>query len=135
MKHHRLLLTFGPLLCGLGVLAVFWLETASMQGPINDSVFSIVSVGYLPMVLIGVSATLVGSIMWAWRARTKRLVLAGFILGPLAFVAIKFTPINIHGWTFSLVFPYLTAAGVSVLFLVFAVVKAVMQAGEPRSAK
>lgn len=123
MKRHRVWLICGPLSCGLGVLAAFYLEKASMHGPVNDAVFYALSIGYLPMVLLGIVATLVGSVTWARHARQQYLILAGAILIPLALLAMKLTPVNIHGWTFSLVFPYIAAMTIGVLFLTFATVR------------
>ena len=123
VDRWKWLVLSGLLLCGLGVLGLFYLARASLEGPTIGGFFDMLGFVSVPFVLIGVLATLAGSIIWARQARLPRLLLVGLLLVPAALAAMKFTPVNIHGWTFSLVFPYLATLTIGVLFLVFAAVR------------
>ena len=116
------LIGVGVCLTALGVVSYFQLERHSFYST-RDLQFQFLSIAFLPVLSIGSLVTLLGSAMWAWRAPILRVAVCGTALSALALLTGHLTPINIHDWTGSLMFPYATSLFVGALLLVFASVR------------
>ena len=113
----------GMFLTGLGVLFVFLHGRLSSHST-DGFLFSFFMSAELPTLTAGLFCTLVGMIGWARHLeRRHRLAASGtfFIAGLLAYLS----PINVHDWTFDLVF---VIAGAWVIAVVLAVMAAVRRA-------
>lgn len=124
---HRLsarwLILVGVCLTTLGVLFSFQLERHSLRAGI-DREFFFLEYTFLPVFLLGLLATLVGSVIWAWRQTSvSSLASSGVIIATLTLLAAKLIPINIHGWTGSFMFVFLVSLLIGVLFFVFAAIR------------
>jgi ABC-type glycerol-3-phosphate transport system permease component len=125
---HRLsvlsLIVIGVCLVALGISFNFQLERHSLNEDGVDKEFVFLEYTSLPMVLLGLLTTVVGSTIWAWRrASVSSLVLSGAALAILTSLAAKLIPINIHGWTGSFMFVFVASLLIGVLFFVFAAVR------------
>ena len=119
----RWLISVGVCLTILGVLFSFQLERHSFRTAV-DTEFVFLKYAFLPSLLLGLLATLVGSVIWAWR-RTSVSSLAsyGVVIAALTLLAAKLIPINIHGWTGSFMFVFSVSMLIGVLFVAFAAVR------------
>ena len=114
----------GISLTALGIIFNFRLERHSLNGAGIDREFLFLEYTSLPMVLLGLLTTVVGSMVWAWRqASVSQLAVSGAGIAILASLVAKLIPINIHGWTGSLMFVYVAFILIGMLFLVFAAVR------------
>jgi hypothetical protein len=125
ISSARWVILIGLCVTAAGVLASFQLERHSFVET-QDFEFRFLSEIFLPVLALGLLTILTGSVLWAWRAVIRDLVLYGLgtlILAPLALALI---PINIHDWTAA--FMFVGAAGILIgsLFLVFAFVRALV---------
>jgi hypothetical protein len=74
----------------------------------------------LVLLLLGLLAAFVGSIVWAATKVPKTLKsLGGFILA-CSLLGLFTTPLNVHNWTFTLALVYITALLVGAVFLLLA---------------
>jgi hypothetical protein len=115
----RWLILIGICSTAVGILSDFRLERH-----ISDSEFNFLYRSYLPAFLLGLAATLIGSVLWARRAAINNVALWGLgilICGPLALSRL---PINIHGWTANFLFVGFDAILIGGLFLIVAAVRA-----------
>jgi hypothetical protein len=121
MSHQwaRWLIRIGVTLTALGVFLFYELQLHGIDWA-DSRKYDFLYATFRPTLLIGLVATLAGSVTWAWRAPLLRLAVYGAVLAALPFLAGYYTPINIHGWTVSLAFSYVTTFFIGVLFLVFA---------------
>ena len=119
----RWLILVGVYLTALGMVFSFQLERHSLHASI-DREFFFLEYAFLPVLLLGLLATLVGSVMWAWRrASVSSLAASGRFITVLTLLASKAIPINVHGWTGSFIFVFLVSLLIGVLFVVFAAVR------------
>jgi hypothetical protein len=51
----------------------------------------------IPMILLGLVATLAGGVIWAWRARLVYVLCWGVSVGIVAFLLGEFVDVNVHG--------------------------------------
>lgn len=121
-KLNRWFILIGVSLVALGVLFSYMLK----QHNSDDREFVFLSSTFLPMLLIGSVVTLAASVRWAWRAPILRLSAYGLLLSASALVAAMATPINIHDWTVTLMFSYVTALSVGASFLTLGTVRFIL---------
>ena len=121
----RWVILIGVCLTAAGVLAYFQLERHSFVST-EDFEFRFLSDMFLPILALGLLTTLTGSVLWAWRAKIRDLVLYG--LGTIIFVplAVTLIPINVHGWTAAFMFVGVAGILIGGLFLVSAIVRALV---------
>jgi hypothetical protein len=120
----RWLILIGVCLTALGILFNFQLEEHSFSGAGIDKEFVFLEYTSLPMVLLGLVTTVVGSLIWArQQASVSRLAESGAAIAVLTFLAAKLIPIDIHGWTGSFMFVWVVSLLIGVLFFVFAAVR------------
>ena len=117
------LIPSGVSLVGLAIFCNFELEHRSSVGTLSDSEFYFLEFTYIPMLVLGLLASVVGSVNWAKRSPLPNLVVAGFLTSAAALVASKVSPFNIHSWSGVLMFVFPTALLVGIVFLIFAVVR------------
>jgi hypothetical protein len=117
------LIPTGVSLVGVAIFCNFELARRSSVATLTDSEFYFLEFVYIPMLMLGLLASVIGSVNWAKRARLRNLVVTGLLIGTAALIAMKVSPINIHGWTGGLMFVFPTALLVGILFLIFAVVR------------
>ncbi|MHB8753519.1 MAG: hypothetical protein ACYC92_00965, partial [Candidatus Acidiferrales bacterium] len=92
VRAHRLwawLIAVGVGLAALGIFFNFELECKSRATALTDFQFFLLEYTYIPMLMVGLPASLLGSAIWAWRAPVLKLVWSGIILGICALVAAK----------------------------------------------
>ena len=125
-SSFRWLILIGLCLTVAGVLANFQLERHSFVNT-QDSEFRFLSDTFLPILMLGLLMTLIGSLLWAWRATIRDLVLYGLGIIILVPLALALIPINIHGWTAAFMFVGAVGILVGALFLVSAGVRALVE--------
>jgi len=116
------LMLMGMCVSALGVLSNFELERSSYAGNASP-LYHLLQYTYIPMLMLGLLATLIGSAIWARHAPLVTLLWSGLLLGALALAGPKVTPINLHDWTGSIMFVYVAALLIGILFLIFAAVR------------
>jgi uncharacterized membrane protein len=79
---------------------------------------------FLPALMLGPLTTLIGSVLWAWRAAIRDVALYGLGIVILVPLALALIPINIHGCTAAFMFVGVAGTLIGGLFLVFAAVRA-----------
>jgi hypothetical protein len=121
----RWAILIGVCLTAAGVLLYFQLERHSFVET-QDVEFRFLSETFLPVLALGLLTTMAGSILWARRAAIRDLVLYGLGTIILVSLALKLIPINVHDWTAA--FMFVGAAGILIgsLFLLFAIVRALV---------
>ena len=122
----RWLIVFGVCVTAAGVLASFQLERRSFVST-TDFQFRFLTDAFLPLLVLGLLTTLIGSLLWAWRAAIRDLALFGLGIIILMFMLLSQALISVHGWTGALL--PVSAAGMLIggLFLAFAVVRTIVQ--------
>lgn len=119
----RWLILIGICLTTLGVLFNFQLERHSLRAG-TDWEFALLEYAFLPVLLVGLLATLVGSVICAWRQTSvSRLGSSGLVIATVTLLAAKLIPFNIHGWTGSLMFVFVVSLSIGLIFLLFAAVR------------
>jgi hypothetical protein len=105
------------------VLSYFQLERHSLFVSTSDFEFSFLEHAWLPALLLGMATTLIGSVVWAWRAAVHDVALCGFGIVILASLSLALIPINVHGWTAAFLFVGFGAMLIGGLLLIFAAVR------------
>lgn len=115
-RQPSLLAALGAGLMGLGVLFEFLLEHLENTQNFEFSFLDHVS---FPALAIGILLLCIGGVMWGRRASPAKVAIYGAVIAVLAFAGGWLTPINIHGWTASLMFVYTAIAilGIVLLFV------------------
>lgn len=116
----RWLLVAGVGLSALGVVFYYQLERRSFVGT-DDWQFRFLQSAFIPCLLIGLLVTLVGSACWAWQSPVSTVAICGALLLPLALLARRLTPVNVHDWTESLDLSSAVAFFIGILFLFLAI--------------
>jgi hypothetical protein len=120
----RRVILIGICMAALGVLFDLQLERNSFHTTGSTKEFFFLEYTFFPLLLLGLLVTIAGSMIWAWRT-TSILSLAsiGVVLILSSLLAANLVPINIHGWTASLVFVFVGSSLIGVLFVVLAFVR------------
>jgi hypothetical protein len=123
----RWLVLIGILLTSTGMLFNFQLQRHSMGASRVDFEWDFLEYTFLPVLLLGLLTTLIGSVTWARHAAIRRVTCFGFGIVILASLAFAIIPVNIHDWiaAFMIVFPITILLGV--LLLLVAAVRAFIQ--------
>jgi hypothetical protein len=124
ISSARWLILIGICLTAAGVLSYFQLERHSLFVSTSDFEFSFLEHAWLPALLLGLATTLIGSILWAWRAAVREVALYGLGTVILALLSLALIPINVHGWTAACLFVGFGAMLIGVLLLILAAVHA-----------
>jgi hypothetical protein len=121
---YPFLAAVGVFLSLLGVYFEFLLEKRSFELSWPDREFFFLQNASLPMLVLGFLIAVVGSLLGAWRLTSAPVLLSISVIALLtASLAMKMFPINIHGWTASLILPCLGAYLIAGIFMAFAVAR------------
>jgi len=120
ISSARWLILIGICLTAVGVLSYFQLERHSLFVSTSDFEFSFLEHAWLPALLLGMATTLIGSVVWAWRAAVREVALYGLGTVILASLSLALIPINVHGWTAAFLFVGFGAMLIGGLLLIFA---------------
>lgn len=113
----------GFLVASGSVLAVCGVVMSATQGsidveqPMSLAAFNLRGALSACVLLIGLSAALVGSVIWGTIQVTKTLKTLGSYVLVFSVLGLFTTPLNVHNWTVTLAFVYVTALLISVIFL------------------
>ena len=123
ISSNRWLIVFGICLTAAGVLSYFQLEQHSLFVSTSDFEFYFLEHAFLPALLLGMATTLIGSILWAWRAPVREVALYGLGIVVLAPLSLALIPINVHGWTAAFLSVSFGAMLIGGLLLILAAVR------------
>ena len=107
----------------VGVLSDLQLERHSFAMTTIDFEFFFLERVFLPALILGLIVTLVGSILWGLHAPIRNVALWGLGIVVLVPLSLALIPINIHGWTMSLMLAGVGMTSIGGLLLIFAAVR------------
>ena len=130
------LVAVGLVLTAFGVYSNFKVETELLISRGNAET-AFLEDAYMPSLLAGLLLILIGSLLWVFRAqvRARTSAIVGSAVAILGFAAGELTPINIHGWTASLMLAYVMVVFVGLLLMVISVVRLLLARRSPSRTK